>query len=493
MNLPQNPDDDPIAESLVEQAIAEFLIAEDRKSDFRVDEWLDRHATVRSRLEAFLRDHRRTIAAFQSDSSAGESHLDSGLHETTDFNFTGVPSRSGTHREQEARTRVGRYQIVRLLGSGGMGRVYEAIDEQGYRFAIKVIAGHMASTPEAMERFKQEGIVASTVNHPHSVFVHEADTVDGHPYIAMELMPGNTLRDLVQEKGPLPVREAIEKIIDVIDGLQAAHDCKLIHRDVKPSNCYLDATGRVKVGDFGLAKSLDSDLGLTMTGSIVGTPLFASPEQMKGEALDLRTDIYSVCATLFYLLTGKAPFENSNATIVIARALSEEVGSIRELRSDIPESLDRLLKSGMSRNRELRPKDMQQLRSKLVEYLPQQRPVAGLGLRFAAYCLDVLLLSVFVGIAAALRPDWFAYDTDLAVKLRLETHFISSFLQAFYFFGCEWWFRTTLGKSFLGLRVQVEHPKTGRPLSPFIWRVVVWWLFTGILSDTLLVLLGFPS
>jgi hypothetical protein len=492
MNLSHRSDDDSNAEALVEQAIAEFLIAEDRQSDFQIEEWLDRYASVRSRLEAFLRDHRRTLAAFHGEPPAQDSRANSGLHETLDFNSLGVASAGSPIRDRDVGTRIGRYQIVRLLGSGGMGRVYEAIDEQGYRFAIKVIAGHMSSTPETIERFKQEGIVASTINHPHCVFVHEADTVDGHPYIAMELMPGTTLRDLVQEKGPLSVREAIEKIIDVIDGLQAAHACKLIHRDVKPSNCYLDATGRVKVGDFGLAKSLDSDLGLTMTGSIVGTPLFASPEQMRGETLDPRTDVYSVCATLYYLLTGKAPFENSNATIVIARALSEEVSSIRELRSEIPESLDRLLRSGMSRNRELRPKDMQQLRSKLVEYLPQQRPVAGLGLRFSAYCVDVLLLSVFVGIAAALRPEWFAHDKDLASRLRLETHFFASFLQGAYFFGCEWWFRTTLGKSFMGLRVQVDPPMDGKPLLPILTRVIVWWLFTGILSDSLLVLMGLP-
>src|SRR5438309_6357493 len=118
----------------------------------------------------------------------------------------------------------------------------------------------------------------------------------------MELMPGDTLADLVARNGPLPYPEAVKKIRDVIAGLQEAHRLDVIHRDVKPSNCFLEADGRVKVGDFGLAKSLVKDAHLTKTGAFVGTPHFASPEQVRGEPIDAGTDVYSVAATLFYLL-----------------------------------------------------------------------------------------------------------------------------------------------------------------------------------------------
>src|SRR5262245_834874 len=124
----------------------------------------------------------------------------------------------------------------------------------------------------------------------------------------MELMLGSTLRDLVKDRGPLPPDFAVAKILDVIDGLLEAHHSGVIHRDVKPSNCFLEPNGRVKIGDFGLAKSLVSDAHLTKTGSFLGTLYFASPEQVRGDPVDQQTDVYSVAATLYYLLIGKAPF-----------------------------------------------------------------------------------------------------------------------------------------------------------------------------------------
>src|SRR5262249_18062046 len=166
---------------------------------------------------------------------------------------------------------------------------------------------------EAVERFRQEGRLASMIAHPRCVFVLAADEEAGRPYIVMELMPGSTIRDLVDQQGPLPVEQAVTKILDVIEGLQAAHRLGVIHRDVKPSNCFLEAEGRIKIGDFGLAKSLLKDAHLTRTGKFLGTPLFASPEQIRGEHVDQQTDVYSVAATLYYVLTGRAPFQGGDA------------------------------------------------------------------------------------------------------------------------------------------------------------------------------------
>ena len=145
------------------------------------------------------------------------------------------------------------------------------------------------------------------------MFVLAADEEAGQPYIVMELMPGDTLADLVRRQGPLPPAQAVACILDVLDGLLEAHRVGILHRDVKPSNCFLTAEGRVKVGDFGLAKSLARGAHLTRTGTFLGTPLYASPEQIKGQTVDPRTDVYSLAATLYYLLAGKAPFEGGDA------------------------------------------------------------------------------------------------------------------------------------------------------------------------------------
>src|SRR5262249_2379321 len=153
------------------------------------------------------------------------------------------------------------------------------------RVALKLIAPDFA-TPEAVERFRQEGRLASVVVHPRCVFVLAADEEGGWPYLVMELMPGQTLEDLVREKEPLPPAEAVARVLDVIDGLREVHRLGLIHRDVKPSNCFLDAEGGVKVGDFGLSKALAGEVRLTRTGSFLGTPLYASPEQVRAERLD---------------------------------------------------------------------------------------------------------------------------------------------------------------------------------------------------------------
>lgn len=508
--LPSNADaaasERAVEEAAIEEAIAELLIAEDEGQPLDIPAWLERHAAIRERLLAFLENQNRTTAALNSGSPQGHSSTDaastpshsdsrsasSAMMDTLEFHPSDPQLARGPAVPFEPIRRIGNYRLQRLLGSGGMGRVYEAVDEQGHRFAIKLIASFKHSSPETIERFRQEGKIASSLNHERCVFVHAADNADGQPFIAMELMPGSTLRDLVQSNGPMSVQDALAKILDVIDGLQAAHQKQLIHRDVKPSNCYLDANGRVKVGDFGLAKSVDSDAGLTRTGSIVGTPLFASPEQLRGEAIDLRSDIYSTCATLYYLLTGKAPFEHSQATTVIARALTEDPVPIQEIRRDVPEGLVRILAQGMQRNRELRPRDMLELREQLAIYVTGARRQAGLGLRFAAVCLDVAIISLVVAIVALLRPDWFATHSGRVPELRFESHALSSLLQALYIFVCEARFQTTLGKRLLGLRVDTADPQQSWSMGRAAIRVAVWWLCTGILSDGLLYASGNP-
>jgi eukaryotic-like serine/threonine-protein kinase len=158
----------------------------------------------------------------------------------------------------DATDAVGGYRLLRKLGEGGMGAVYEAAHPSRRHVAVKLLHPEFA-TPEALARFRREGRLASALAHPRCVFVLAADEDCGWPYLVLELMPGETLHDLVARRGPLPVEEAVAKILDVAEGLEEVHRLGIVHRDVKPSNCFLEAGGRVKVGDFGLSRSLTHD------------------------------------------------------------------------------------------------------------------------------------------------------------------------------------------------------------------------------------------
>jgi serine/threonine protein kinase len=208
---------------------------------------------------------------------------------------------SGEFTVQEG-GRIEHYRMIRWLGSGGMGTVGEAVDENnGRRVAIKRNAESMVSDETYVKRFIREAQLAAQVSHPNVTFIYGAGNENGQPYIAMELMPGNTLADLVNIEGALACSIAVDHVISMIDGLIAVHGQGMIHRDVKPANCFLDSNGSVKIGDFGLSKSTrDKETGLTKTGTFMGTPSYAAPEQIRGDEIDGRTDLYSVGAALFF-------------------------------------------------------------------------------------------------------------------------------------------------------------------------------------------------
>ncbi len=321
--------------------------------------------------------------------------------ETVEF----VPAPAGA--PAGAPDRVKGYRLIRQLGRGGMGTVYEAEDSRsGRKVALKIIAPGHVETTGAVERFRQEGRLASTLSHPRCVFVLEADEDDeGRPFIAMELMTGDTLQDLVEKGGPLPVGDAVTRILDVVEGLREAHRLGLIHRDVKPSNCFLDADGRVKVGDFGLSKSRDDSARLTRTGSFLGTPLYASPEQIKVEPLDARTDVYSAAATLFFLLTGRAPFDRGDAAATMARIVSDPAPSAREKQPAIPKGLDRAIRKGLERDRDRRHRDLDEFRAALRPFLPGHAPAARLSHRGAAYLFDYLIAFAVLAVPFAFIKD----------------------------------------------------------------------------------------
>src|ERR1035441_5040329 len=174
----------------------------------------------------------------------------------------------------------GHYTIIRALGAGGMGAVYEAEDlESGRRVALKVLS-HRLDSPDARERFFRGGRLAASINHPNSVYIFGTEEIGGTPVIAMELVPGGTLQERVRGKGTLPIGEAVDCVMQIIEGLEAAQRIGILHRDIKPSNCYMGEGGSVKIGDFGLSLStaVRTEPALTATGAFLGTPAFRSEE-----------------------------------------------------------------------------------------------------------------------------------------------------------------------------------------------------------------------
>ncbi|HEV3341314.1 MAG TPA: protein kinase, partial [Pirellulales bacterium] len=362
-----------------------------------------------------------------------------------------------------AQERIGDYRLLRPIGQGGMGMVWEA--EQagtGRRVALKLLSPRLSPTPENIDRFLREAKLAASLSHPRTTFVFGAGQQNGQPYIAMELMPGRTLKDVLDEEGPLPVARAVDYILDAIDGLEAAHALGVIHRDVKPSNCFLDGDGRVKVGDFGLSKSLVSEAELTRTGAFLGTPQFAAPEQVKGGIVDQRTDVYAVGATLFCLLTGRAPFEG-DAVAVIAQIVADPPPSLRALRPEVRQALDRVVVRALEKDPDRRFQDLARLRRALAGFATGGVSIADVGRRFAAYMVDSLVITMFVSVltvgivltnflrAASLgnRDPQSYFSPTLNAWLQLFVIVI----QFCYFAGTEAFWGRGLGKRLMGLRV----------------------------------------
>jgi hypothetical protein len=337
-----------------------------------------------------------------------------------------------------------------------MGTVYEAEEGAGgRRVALKLIAQESAGSDEAVERFRREGRLAGLIVHPHCVFVLAADEDAGRPYLVMELMPGDTLKDLVERRGPLPPDEAVAHALDVIAGLQEVHRHGIVHRDVKPSNCFLDHEGRVKVGDFGLARLLAADAHLTRTGTFVGTPLFAAPEQLKGEAVDERSDVYAASGTLYYLLAGRAPHEGRSAPAVAARIASEPPPSLRSLRPEVPPALDRVVLRGLERQPERRYRSLEAFRRALLPFAPAGAlSVGGMGRRLIAVLIDAVIVGLPALVLRNLAEKWLRVPGQpLPREHQLVLSALLIALVLLYFGLLEGVWGCSLGKRLLRLRV----------------------------------------
>jgi serine/threonine protein kinase/Tol biopolymer transport system component len=245
---------------------------------------------------------------------------------------------------------VGPYEILELLGGGGMGVVYKARDTRLERtVALKFLPAELTRDPEAKERFIREARAASSLDHPNLCTILElGETPDGRLYLAMPCYDGETLRRRI-ERGPLPVDEAVDLATQIARGLAKAHRSGIIHRDVKPANVIVTADGVVKILDFGLAK-LAGSAAISQTGSSAGTPAYMSPEQARGDEVDPRTDLWSLGVILYEMLAGRRPFRGEHEQAVIYAILNERPRSLRELRPEVPPELERVVERLMARD-----------------------------------------------------------------------------------------------------------------------------------------------
>jgi len=261
--------------------------------------------------------------------------------------------------------RVGPYTIAEKVGEGGMAVVYKGYQESLNRYvAIKVLRGELARDQEFVTRFRREALAVAKLSHPNILHVYDAGVVEGVYYIVMDYVEGGSLKDLIQ-RGPIDPQQAIALTVQLAEALDYAHRHNLIHRDVKPSNILLTSDGRPLLTDFGIAKVLHGDTHLTRTGTAIGTPEYMAPEQLQGQAVDARADIYALGVVLFELLAGWSPFSAPTPMATMYKQMNEPPPPLRQVNITIPEWLEAVVGKALAK----RPEERFQRASELAEAL----------------------------------------------------------------------------------------------------------------------------
>ena len=292
--------------------------------------------------ELHLIEARDSRVSRRGDDESGRESESETLDDTpaldTPLDFLATSSEAG------ALGRLGIYEVVEVIGRGGFGLVLKAIDPTLNRtVAIKVLVPTLATIGTARRRFAREARAVAAIAHEHIVAIHAVDSTGGLPYIVMQYVPGRSLQDRIDQNGPLGLKEILRIGAQTASGLAAAHAQGLIHRDIKPSNILLEnCVERVKITDFGLARAVD-DASVTQSGTVAGTPQYMAPEQARGDALDPRTDLFSLGSVLYAMCTGHSPFRAETTMAVLRRVCDDRPRPIQEINPDVPEWLEAIV------------------------------------------------------------------------------------------------------------------------------------------------------
>jgi len=285
--------------------------------------------------------------------------------------------------------KIGHYEILSLLGAGGMGEVYLVQDTQLRRkAALKLLPVEYARDPERARRFKQEALAASALNHPNIITIHEIGELAGAPFIVTEFVDGQTLRQRLAGE-PVSLLEVLDIAVQIAGALAAAHAARIVHRDIKPENIMLRPDGLVKILDFGLAKLTEphplttgaADLEITNTnpGVIMGTITYMSPEQVRGQVVDARTDLFSLGVVIYEMLAGQAPFARTTRADTIAAILEKEPAPLQRFMTEMPEAIERIARRALCKDREERYQTAQEMFADLKQFKQRLELEAELG------------------------------------------------------------------------------------------------------------------
>lgn len=243
-----------------------------------------------------------------------------------------------------------RYQIIRMIGEGGMANVYLAHDTILDRdVAVKILRGDLADDEKFVRRFQREAISASSLTHPNIVEMYDVGEDDGQYYIVMEYVEGKTLKSLVKRRGGLTIPEVIDIMLQLTSAIACAHDSYIIHRDIKPQNVLIKEDGTVKITDFGIAMALNSN-ELTQTNSVMGSVHYLPPEQANGSGATIKSDIYSLGILMFELLTGTLPFKGDNAVEIAIKQMKDKIPSVCEINENIPQTIENVILKACAKN-----------------------------------------------------------------------------------------------------------------------------------------------